>query len=152
MISTYLLYQSYAANLPKTLARVGAEPDVTNAAQYYQDNIGKVTSVDDFLNNSRLFTYAMTAYGLSDMAYAKAFMKKVLTSDLTDSSSFVNKLTDPRFLSFAKAYQFTTDGTIAKQALTAQNSNDEDDTVNLYTQAQVNKGTAAATEATYYQA
>lgn len=152
MTSTYLLYQSYAANLPKTLARISSQADVSTAAQYYQDNIGKVTSVDDFLNNQRLFSYAMTAYGLSDMTYAKAFMKKVLTSDLTDSNSFVNKLTDPRFLTFAKAYQFSTDGTITQQAVTSQNTNEEDDTVNLYTQAQVNKAASAQTEATYYQA
>ncbi|MFT3730158.1 MAG: DUF1217 domain-containing protein [Hyphomicrobium sp.] len=152
MISTYLLYQSYAANLTKTYARIGAEPDVSSAQKYYQDNIGKVTSVDDFMNNTRLFSYAMTAYGLSDMTYAKAFMKKVLTSDLSDSTSFVNKLTDTRFLAFAKAYQFSTDGTIADQAVIAQNSTDEDDTIDLYTQAQVNKGNAASTEATYYQA
>lgn len=152
MTSTYLLYQSYAADLSKTLSRISSQSDVSSAAKYYQDNIGKVTSVDDFLNNQRLFSYAMAAYGLSDMAYAKAFMKKVLTSNLSDSSSFVNKLTDPRFLAFAKAYQFSTDGTIAQQAVTAQNTNDEDDTINLYTQAQVNKATAAQTEATYYQA
>ncbi|CCB64270.1 conserved protein of unknown function [Hyphomicrobium sp. MC1] len=152
MTSTYLLYQSYAADLSKTLARISSQSDVSTAAQYYQDNIGKVKSVDDFLNNQRLFSYAMTAYGLSDMAYAKAFMKKVLTSDLSDSSSFVNKLTDPRFLTFAKAYQFSTDGTVAQQAVTAQNTNDEDDTIDLYTQAQVNKATSAQTEATYYQA
>lgn len=152
MISTYLLYQSYAANLPKTLARVGSATDVSTAAQYYQDNIGKVTSVDDFINNQRLFSYATTAYGLSDMAYAKAFMKKVLTSDLTDKTSFVNKLTDPRFLAFAQAYQFSTDGTVAAQPPIAQNSAAEDDTINLYSQAQVNAGNSAATEATYYQA
>lgn len=152
MTSTYLLYQSYAADLPKTLSRISSQADVSSAAQYYQANIGKVTSVDDFLNNQRLFSYAMTAYGLSDMTYAKAFMKKVLTSDLTDSNSFANKLTDPRFVVFAQAFQFSTDGTVAQQAVISQNSNDEDDTINLYTQAQVNKANAAQTEATYYQA
>ncbi len=152
MISTYLLYQTYAGDLPKTLARIGSETDVSNAAKYYQANIDKVTSVDQFLNDPRLFSYAMNAYGLSDMTYAKAFMKKVLTSDLTDSSSFVNKLTDPRFLAFAKAFQFSTDGTVASQAVIAQNSTEEDDTIGLYTQTQVNKGTSASDEATYYQA
>ncbi|WP_045836834.1 DUF1217 domain-containing protein [Hyphomicrobium sp. 99] len=152
MISTYLLYRTYAADLPKTLSRISAQTDVSNAAKYYQANIGNVKTVDEFLNNSRLFTYAMTAYGLSDMAYAKAFMKKVLTSDLTDSKSFVNKLTDTRFLEFAKAFQFSTDGTLASQPTVAQNSTEENDTIGLYTQQQVNKGIAASTEATYYQA
>ena len=152
MISTYLLYRTYAADLPKTLSRVSAQSDVSNAAKYYQANIDKVTTVDDFLNNSRLFSYAMTAYGLSDMTYAKAFMKKVLTSDLTDSKSFVNKLTDSRFLEFAKAFQFSTDGKLTTQPTLAQNSTEENDTIGLYTQQQVNKGNSASTEATYYQA
>ncbi len=124
----------------------------SKATQYYQANIGKVTSVDQFLNDPRLYSYAMDAYGLSDMTYAKAFMKKVLTSDLSDQNSFVNKLTDPRFQIFAKAFQFAKDGTVAKQPVVAQNAAEEDDTVEAYTQQQVNKGTAAQTEATYYQA
>lgn len=152
MLSTYLLYQTYAADLPKTLARIGSQSDVSAAAKYFQANIKKVTSVDQFLNDQRMFSYAMAAYGLSDMSYAMAFMKKVLTSDLTDAKSFVNKLTDPRFLAFAKAFQFSTDGTVAAPPVVAQNATDEDDTINLYTQTQVNKGTAAATEAGYYQA
>ncbi|SFV27950.1 DUF1217 domain-containing protein [Hyphomicrobium facile] len=152
MISTYLLYRTYAADLPKTLSRISAQSDVSNAAKYYQANIDKVKTVDEFLNNPRLFSYAMTSYGLSDMTYAKAFMKKVLTSDLTDSKSFVNKLTDTRFLEFAKAFQFSTDGTLATQPTLAQNSKEESDTIGLYTQQQVNKGIAASTEATYYQA
>ncbi|RUO99403.1 DUF1217 domain-containing protein [Hyphomicrobium sp.] len=151
MTSTYLLYRTYAANLPQTLSRIGVQTDVANAATYYQNNIGNVTSVDDFLNNTRLFSYAMSAYGLSDMAYAKAFMKKVLTSDLTDKHSFVNKLTDPRFLAFAKAFQFSTDGTVAPQDVVPQTQTEEDDTIGLYSQTQVNKGAAASTEATYYQ-
>lgn len=152
MISTYLLYRTYASDLPKTLSRISAQSDVSNAAKYYQANIGKVETVDEFMKDSRLFTYAMTAYGLSDMAYAKAFMKKVLTSDLSDPKSFVNKLTDTRFAEFAKAFQFSTDGKIASPSLVAQNAAEESDTIGLYTQQQVNKGIAASTEATYYQA
>jgi hypothetical protein len=151
MISTYLLYQSYASDLPKTLARIGSQSQVASAGQYYRDNIGKVTTVDQFLDDSRLFSYAMTAYGLTDFGYAKGFMKKVLTSDLSDQNSFVNKLTDPRFATFAKAFQFSTDGTLATQPVVAQDTNEENDTIGLYTQTQVNKGTAAADEATYYQ-
>lgn len=84
MISTYLSYQSYAADLPKTLAPVASEAQISRDAQYYRDNIGKVTSVDDFIGNTRLFSFAMKAYGLEDMTYAKAFMRKVLESDVND--------------------------------------------------------------------
>lgn len=156
MISTYLTYTSYASDMSKSLVRVAAQPDVSSATAYYNANIGKVKSVDDFMKNNRLFSYAMKAYGLEDMTYAKAFMKKVLTSDISTSTSlkqsFVGKLTDPRFLTFAKAFQFSTDGTVAQQPVTAQEADDQTDLINLYTQQQVNKGAAAADDTAYYQA
>ena len=46
-----------------------------------------VIPVDEFLDDYRLYTYAVKAYGLEDMGYAKAFMRKVLESDLTDKLS-----------------------------------------------------------------
>jgi hypothetical protein len=108
------------------------------------------------MNNNRLFSYAMKAYGLEDMTYAKAFMKKVLTSDISTSDSlkqsFVGKLTDPRFLKFAQAFQFSTDGTVAEQPVTAQEADDQTDLINLYTQQQITKGATAADDAAYYQA
>jgi len=156
MISTYVTYTSYASDMSRSLARVAAQADVSTATSYYNANIGKVKSVDDFMKNDRLFSYAMKAYGLEDMAYAKAFMKKVLTSDISTSDSlkksFVGKLTDPRFLKFAQAFQFSTDGTVADQPVTAQTADDQTDLVNLYTQQQVNKGATAADDAAYYQA
>src|SRR6185312_10324565 len=107
--------------------------------------------VDDFIDNTRLFSYAMKAYGLEDMTCAKAFMRKVLESDVNDSKSFVRKLTDTRFLTFAKAFNFATDGTVATSPVIAQDAQDEADTIGLYSDARVKQGTAAAAEAAYYQ-
>ena len=39
-------------------------------------------------------------------------MKKVLTSDLTDTNSFANKLQDKRFKTFAAAFNFNTKGAV----------------------------------------
>ena len=151
MISTYLSYQSYAADLPKTLAPVASEAQISRDAQYYRDNIGKVSSVDDFIGNTRLFSFAMKAYGLEDMTYAKAFMRKVLESDVNDSKSFVGKLTDPRFMTFAKAFNFSTDGVVAGSPVAAQETADENDTIGLYSDQRIKQGTAAANDAAYYQ-
>ena len=54
-----------------------------------------MTSVDQLLKDRRLFSIAMKAHGLEDMTYATAFMRKVLESDLNDTSSFARKLADP---------------------------------------------------------
>jgi hypothetical protein len=156
MISTYITYTSYASNMSRSLARVASQADVSTATTYYNANIGKVKSVDEFMKNDRLYSYAMKAFGLEDMTYAKAFMKKVLTSDISTSDalkeSFVGKLTDTRFLKFAQAFQFSESGAVAEQPVTAQLADEQDDLINLYTNQQINKGTTAGENAAYYQA
>ena len=131
----------------KSLDRVAQQTAVKREADYYEANIGKVKSVDDFLKNDRLYRYAMKAYGLEDMTYAKAFMRKVLDSDLMDSASFANKLTDARYRQFAAAFSFKNG-----ESVIAQSPNQTDDLVELYT-ASVNKqATSVAEETRYYNA
>lgn len=101
MISASLGYTIISGDMQKSLERVASQTTVKREAQYYEDNINKVKTVDDFLGDYKLYSYAMKAYGLQDMTYAKAFMKKVLESDLTDASSFANKLSDSRYKEFA---------------------------------------------------
>ena len=106
MVSTYLSYNLVTRDLRASMDRTASQAQVSRETDYYEENIGKVTSVDEFLDDYRLYSYAMTAYGLEDMTYAKAFMKKVLESDLSDDSSFANSLSDDRYKKFAQAYQF----------------------------------------------
>jgi hypothetical protein len=127
MVSTYASYNSVMRNLTQSMSRIAQQPDVTRDAAYYKDNIGKVETVDDLLNNDRLYQYAMKANGLDDMIYAKAFMKQVLESDLSDTNSFANKLSDKRYREFAAAYSFNGAGTYV-----AQSDNQTDEMVGLY--------------------
>ncbi len=144
MVSTYASYNSVVRNLQQSLTRVAQQADVTRSAAYYKENIGKIKTVDEFLKNDRLYQYAMKAYGLEDMIYAKAFMKKVLESNLLDANSFANKLTDKRFRDFASAFSFTGSDTPA-----AQSSNQTDEMIGLYT-ASVQKRVDAIDEDTNY--
>ena len=106
LLSTYLNYQLIAKNVDKAISTVESQATVKRDTDYYKANIGKVTSVDGFIKNDRLFRYAMKAFGLEDMTYAKAFMKKVLNEGIRDSGSFANKLNDKRYYEFAKAFDF----------------------------------------------
>jgi hypothetical protein len=110
VLNTYLSYQLIARDIPKALDRVETQPAVERETQYYLDNIGKVKSIDEFVDNDRLFKYAMKAFGLGDMDYAKAFMKKALKEGVTDPDSFANKLTDKRYAAFVKAFNFAARG------------------------------------------
>ncbi|UHC16402.1 DUF1217 domain-containing protein [Methylobacterium currus] len=111
MTSTLTSYTLLSRNLATSLQRKGAEPIVARETAYYQANIGKVKSVDDFMADRRLYSYAMKAFGLEDMTYAKAFMRKVMAEGTSDSSSFANRLADDRYVAFAKAFDFAAGAT-----------------------------------------
>jgi hypothetical protein len=106
VLSTFTSYQLIARDIPKAIDRVEAQPITKRDTDYYLANIGSVKTIDDFVKNTRLFTYAMKAFGLGDMAYAKAFMVKALKEGVSDSDSFANKLSDKRYAEFVKAFNF----------------------------------------------
>ena len=120
MVSTIATYQMISSNMARSLDLTAKKPDVARETAYYQANIGKVTSIDDFIGNYRLFSYAMKAYGLSDMVYAKAFLRKVLNEGVTSSSAFANKLVDSRYKEFATAFDFFSLGAHATSTTAAQ--------------------------------
>jgi hypothetical protein len=93
-------------NLDRSLKNTAAKPEVARETKYYLANIDKAKSIDDFLGDDRLYRYAMKAGGLSDMIYAKAFMRKVLTEGIDKSDSFANQLSDPRYKAFATTFNF----------------------------------------------
>ena len=97
---------SSSANLTRSLKAAADKPQVARETAYYLDNIEKVKSIDDFLADDRIFAYAMKAFGLGDMTYAKAFMRKVLTEGIASSDTFANKLADKRYREFADTFNF----------------------------------------------
>jgi hypothetical protein len=144
MVSTYASYNLVVRSLSASLTRVAQQTDVSRDAAYFRDNIGKVTSADDLLNDQRLYAYAMKAYGLEDMTYAKAFMKQVLESDMTDASSFANRLSDKRYRDFATAFSFGTSASVA------QSDSQTDEMVGLYTATMAKQVDAIDADTQYY--
>lgn len=114
--STTLTYNYLNKSGSKALDQHAKEPLVKNEIAHFEAQMGKIKTVDAFVKNYRVFNFAMKAYGLEDMAYAKAYMKKVLTSDLSDKASFANKLSDARFTNFAKAFGYLNGTSLATAA------------------------------------
>ncbi|MGY8666563.1 DUF1217 domain-containing protein [Bradyrhizobium sp. UFLA05-109] len=119
MLSTIADYTRLTTDMSKSLAQVEQQPDVSRDTAYYLANIGNVKSIDDFLSNYKLYSYAMKAYGLDDMIYAKAFMRKVLTEGISTTTTFANKLADTRYREFAAAFNFAALGSQATQTTQA---------------------------------
>lgn len=88
----------------RLLAQFRKMPTYAKAVEYYRQNIGKVTSVDDLLNDRRLLQVALSAFQLEDEINSKGLIKKLLTEDPTDKKSVAYRLIDPRFRQFAAAF------------------------------------------------
>src|SRR5260370_24350546 len=104
MTTTTATYLSISQNLAKQQAVTAANSQVKTASAYYAANIGKVTSIDQFVGNYRLLSYALDAYGLGSQINSTALIKKVLEGGVTNSKSLANTL--PQWKAFATAFDF----------------------------------------------
>lgn len=120
MVDTTTSYRLIASDMTRSLQRVSKEPLVERETAYFRENIGNVKSLDDFMADSRLYNYALKAFGLEDMAYAKAFIRKILTEGVTDKESMANQLTDKRYKEFATVFDFAGKGAEATQGTAVQ--------------------------------
>ncbi|MBK4214341.1 DUF1217 domain-containing protein [Paracoccus caeni] len=87
----------------RQLANVSSDPVVQRAIGQFRDGIGSVSTPEDLVNNYNLLRVALGAYGLEADIANKGFIRKVLESDVADSTSLVNRLSDKRYLRLARA-------------------------------------------------
>ena len=66
-MTTLSSYLQIANNLTKWQSITAKTPAVAVQTQYFEKNIKSVTTASGLLSNTRLFDYAMTAFGLGNM-------------------------------------------------------------------------------------
>jgi len=108
--TTTAAYIQVENNLSRYQTMTGKEPSVTTASAYYAANIGKVKSISDFVNNYRLLSYALDAYGLGDQINSKALITKVLEGGVANPKSLANTLQGGKWKAFAAAFNFVGQG------------------------------------------
>jgi len=101
-----ITYRLFTQNVDRMIETVASKPTVSRETEYYLSKIEDVDSLDSFMADSRLVNYAMEAYGLGDMSYARAFIRKLLEEGIDDQDSLANKLTDHRYYEFAQDFNF----------------------------------------------
>lgn len=94
------------ANLPATLGRIAEQPQVKRETAAYLSDIRRVKSLDDFLNNDRVYRYALKAFGLEEMTYGRAFIRRILSEGIDRRDSLANRLVDPRYRELAQTFNF----------------------------------------------
>lgn len=78
--------------------------------EHYLATIGNMKSIDDFMGDDRVYAFAMKAFGLEEMTYAKAYMRKALSEGIDRNDSFANRLNDRRFRDFVESFNFVRNG------------------------------------------
>ncbi|SFL05817.1 Protein of unknown function [Pseudovibrio ascidiaceicola] len=111
-MDTNLRFSMLNRDLPGAKDRTAKDPIIAREVQYYEENFSKVETVDDLLNDYRLYTFVMKTMGLEDMSYAKGMVRKALVEGTEDPKALANTLNDKRFRELAEAFPFNKDGTI----------------------------------------
>jgi hypothetical protein len=119
MISTSTRYQIVNKDLARTKSLIEKDPATKREIDYYRANIKSIKTIEDFVKNDRIFKFAMKAYGLEDMAYAKGMFKKLLQEGVTNPLSMANKMSNPLYKEFARAFDFKGKGAAATSAASA---------------------------------
>ncbi|CFX55226.1 protein of unknown function [Candidatus Filomicrobium marinum] len=124
MLTTMAEYQRLTQDLDRTLKMTASDPVIARETEYYLSRISEISTVDEFVDDTRVFNYAMKAFGLEEMSYAKAFMRKVLTEGIDNPDAFSNKLVDKRYRAFAEAFNFQKLGAAATQIVAQETTTD----------------------------
>lgn len=89
---------------------VAKEKAVQNSTAYFRERLSPETTALDLVDDFRMLTVALKAFGLEADMGNKAFIRKVLESDPADGGSLVNRLNDKRYLKLAEAFGMATGG------------------------------------------
>jgi len=116
MTTTTSAYLTVSQNLSRYQAMTAAEPAVKSATAYYEANIGSVTSIKDFVDNYRLLSYALDAYGLGDQINNIALVTQVLQGGVSNPRSLANTLPNSNWRAFAAAFNFADGGSSVSSA------------------------------------
>lgn len=93
----------------RQLEATAKDPLVQRATTYFRENLTEETTAEDLVGDYKMLQVALGAFGLEDDIGNKAFIRKVLESDIGDSASLVNRLSDKRYLKLATGFQNRTD-------------------------------------------
>lgn len=85
-------------------------PLVTRETAQFAERIKDIQSSDELMADRTLLKVALGAFGLDDDLNNRAFIQRILDSDLDDTSSLANRLADKRYLAFAQAFNFAGEG------------------------------------------
>jgi len=99
---------------PTTLAadqkRFAKRGDVKNEIAYFREKVAKVATPEEFMKDFRLMKFALSAFSMESQMDYPARIKQILMSDLNDDKALVNRMSDSRYRSLNRAFDFVNSG------------------------------------------
>jgi len=84
-----------------------SSPDISRDVDYFNENIGDIKTLDDFMGDRRILKVALGAFGLGDEINKGAFVRKVLEEGTEDRSAFAVRLNNSDYLDMARTFDFS---------------------------------------------
>lgn len=82
------------------------QPQIARDVAYFEEKIGAVKTAADLVSDRRLLRVALGAFGLDDEIDKRAYLRRILEDGTEASDALANKLVDPRYKAFSKAFGF----------------------------------------------
>ncbi len=81
-------------------------PSLQREVDRFLEKAGDIKSADALLADRRLLSVALGAFGLESEISKRGIIRRVLEEPSADPKSFANRLNDPRWRAFARAFNF----------------------------------------------
>jgi hypothetical protein len=102
----YVGWQFLNRTLPVQQASFAQSAQIERDTQYFKETIGSITSAEQLVDDYRLLSVALAAFGLEDDIQSRHLIKTVIEEGPKDSSALANRLSDSRYIELAEAFQF----------------------------------------------
>lgn len=105
-LSGYAGYQFLTRTMESQREAFNESAVMARDTDYFRENISKITSAQELVDDRRLLTVALGAFGLSDDINSRAFILEVLEEGTIDDDALANKLSDSRYKALSKEFSF----------------------------------------------
>ena len=81
-------------------------PQIVRDTEYFEQNIGKITTAEGLVSDRRLLRVALGAFGLQEDIDSRAFIRAILEEGTIRDDALANRLADDRYKQLSEAFAF----------------------------------------------
>ncbi len=80
--------------------------EIARETAYFKEKIGTISSAEELVDDRRLLSVALSAFGMSDEIDSKYLIQRIIEEGAEDDDALANKLGDSRYITLAQAFDF----------------------------------------------